>query len=182
MSGKLTLISSASPSGVASVEFTSGIDSTYDEYVFYWVNVHFSLNAKSLHMNASTDGGSSYGVVATNNVFESEHQEDDSNAQVAYMSGYDQAQASSPDLYLTREVKSDNDSSTSGELHLFNPSSTSKVKHWISTGFVGPTSADRASTFYTAGFYNTTSAIDAIKFVPSSGNIDAGNIYMFGVS
>jgi len=182
MSGKLTLISSATASGSSSVEFTSGIDSTYDEYVFYWVNVHFSANTKSLHMNASTNGGSSYGVVATNTVFEAEHQENDTNAQLVYMSGYDQAQASSPDLYLTREVKSDNDASTSGELHLFSPSSTSKVKHWISTGFVGPTSADRASTFYTAGYYNTTSAIDAIKFVPSSANIDDGNFYLYGVS
>ena len=178
-SADLKLLSTQTASGSAGVEFTSGLDSTYDLYIFKWINVDFASNTKSLYMQASTDGGSSYGVTATNTVFEAEHQEDGSNAALTYMTGYDSAQSTSA-LYLTREVKDDADANTSGELHLFTPSNTTYIKHWFSKGQVGMTNSDRSSILYTEGYYNTTSAINAIKFYNASANI-SGTFKLYGL-
>ena len=78
-------------------------------------------------------------------------------------------------------VGNENDESVSGTLHLFDPSNTTFVKHFISlTNAYNP--SDYVFQDYVAGYFNTTSAINAVDFKMSSGNIDSGVIKLYGIS
>jgi hypothetical protein len=178
--GNMVLLSTQTASGDASISFTSGITSTYKEYMFIFNNIHPASNS-NLQFQTSTDGGSSYGVTATTTFFYASHQENDGEAILAYLTSRDQAQ-STDFIYLTGDnmEASASDASVSGYLHLFEPSSTTFVKHYMSnTDHVadGPYQQNN----YSAGYFNTTSAINAVQFKMSSGNIDAGTIQMFGI-
>ena len=74
----------------------------------------------------------------------------------------------------------ENDESGNGTLHLFDPSNTTFVKHFIADTNTH-TDDDRSSRFFVGGYFNTTSAIDEIQFKMSSGNIDSGTIKMYGI-
>ena len=180
--GKMTLISSQTASGSASIEFTSGIDSTYPIYRFEFINIHPQTDIKFLGFQGSTDGGSNYATTITSTFFYAIHGESDSTY-FAYESGYDLAQGTS--LYnggqpLSDNIGSDSDQSLCGNLTLYNPSSTTFVKH-----FMANTSAythDNTETnSYIAGYFNTTSAINGIKFyLRDSANFD-GTIKLYGI-
>ena len=178
--GSLTHISTATASSSASIEFTSGIDSTYKEYVFYFVNIHPSTDGAYFEFQFSTDSGSTYATTITSTSFNSAHNESDSVAALQYVTADDLAQSTSFQRF-SATVGADNDQSTSGTMQIFNPSSTTFVKHFIANLDVYNPNNYSASVF-TAGYANTTSAIDAIKFQMSSGNIDAGQILLFGVN
>jgi hypothetical protein len=178
--GSLTHISTATASASASIEFTSGIDSTYKEYVFYFVNIHASSDAVNFQFNMSTDGGSNYNVTKTSTYFYASHDESGGSAQVSYNDNNDLAQSTGYQT-LFEECGSDNDQSGSGYLHLFNPSSTTFVKHFIAR-CSNYHRANLENDDYSAGYGNTTSAVNAIKFQMSSGNIDDGQILLFGVN
>jgi len=178
--GSLTHISTATASSSASIEFTSGIDSTYKEYVFYWVNCHPSIDFTRLQFNLSTDSGSTYAVTKTTTSFRAFHDEADTDSALSYETGNDLAQ-STGFQDLSDYNGNANDEASSGYLHLFNPSSTTFVKHFIANINSVQYSNYSINTFV-AGYGNTTSAIDAVKFQMSSGNIDAGQILLFGVN
>ena len=178
--GSLTHISTATASSSASIEFTSGIDSTYKEYVFYFVNIHPQTDDVDLEMNFSTDGGSNYNVTKTTTAFQTQHSEDDAVTSLSYEASWDLAQSTSNKVII-QNLGNDNDQSCGGYLHLYNPSSTTFVKHFIAN-FQSIHRANRSNQYFTAGYGNTTSAIDAIKFEMSSGNIDSGQILLFGVN
>ena len=178
--GSLVKISSVTASSSASVSFTSGIDSTYKEYIFFFNNLHPASNS-NLQFQTSTNGGSSYGVTATTTFFYASHQENDGEAIVTYNANRDHAQATDF-IYLTGDNMEGTaaDASVSGFLHLFEPSSTTFVKHYISnTDHVadGPYQQNN----YSAGYFNTTTAINAIQFKLTTGNIDSGTVTMYGV-
>ena len=179
--GSLTHISTATASSSASIEFTSGIDSTYKEYVFYFVNIHPAINSVNLQVNFR-DGGSSYDATKTTTAFISHHAENDAYTEFSYDGGADLAQSTAPQkLVGATSIGSDNDQSLSGYLHLFNPSSDVFVKHFIArTNTSG--SGDSSSDTFIAGYCNVTAAIDGVQFDMSSGNIDAGQILLFGVN
>ena len=180
-SGAMNLITTNTiSSGVSSSSFTSGIDSTYDTYIFKFINIHAATLNSQFHFQASTDGGSSYGVTVTTTNFIAYHNESGSATGLAYQTGYDLAQSTSYSL-ITGENGTENDESSSGTLHLFNPSNTTFVKHFMSR-HQQYTSGDYSYDNYSAGYFNTTSAIDAIQFKMSSGNIDSGVIKMYGLS
>jgi hypothetical protein len=176
--GSMTFISSATASASASIEFTLG---NYKEYQFYFVNIHPSVDFSKLNFNFSTDSGSNYNVVKTNTNFKAQHRESGAT-ELEYLTGGDLAQ-STADAQLIDELSNDNDGSGSGILQLFNPSSTTYVKHFLSMsngmGASGGVQYQRAN--YTGGYANTTSALTNIIFRFSSGNIDAGTILMFGI-
>ena len=177
--GSLNFISKATASASASIEFTSGIDSTYKEYVFYFNNMHPATDGTNLGFNFSTDGGSTYNVAKTTTTFRAVHFENDSVAVLGYFD-QDLAQGTG-DQRVGIGVGSDNDQSGCGYMHLYNPSSTTFVKHFtIVTS--GALSGDASINFFTAGYGNTTSAIDGIRFQMESGNIDAGEILLFGIN
>ena len=180
-SGSMVLLNTNTiSSGVSSSSFTSNIDSTYDTYVFKFINIHAATLNSQFHFQVSTDGGSSYGVTATTTNFISAHNEAGNSTALAYQTGYDLAQSTSYSL-ITGENGTENDESSSGILHLFSPSNTTFVKHFISR-HQQYTSGDYSYDNYSAGYFNTTSAINAIDFKMSSGNIDSGVIKMYGLS
>jgi len=178
--GSLNFISKATASASASIEFTSGIDSTYKEYIFYFVNIHPANDAVKFQFNLSTDGGSTYAVTKTTTFFRARHREDDAVTSLDYSTGNDLAQSTS-DQVLDDGLGNDNDQALSGSLTLFNPSSTTFVKHFISD-INEIQDNDMSLRGFVAGYGNTTSAIDAVKFQMSSGNIDSGEILLFGVN
>ena len=181
--GSLTHIATQTASSSASISFTSGIDSTYKEYIFYFVNIHGQTLREDFTFQCSTDGGSNYNTTITSTFFQLNHSEDDANANFGYLTSNDQAQGTGFQL-IARDFSDDNDGSLSGILHLFNPSSTTFVKHFMS---VFNAMHESPSGYYsnsdrTAGYFNTTSAINAVQFKATSGNIDSGQILLFGLN
>jgi hypothetical protein len=179
-SGALVLLSTQTASSSASLSFTSGIDSTYDSYVFKFINIHPQNDARGFFVNFSTDGGSNYNVVKTTTCFLARHRETGATADLAYKTGEDLAQ-STADQILNQEIGNGADECVSGSMQLFNPSSTTYVKHFISrtNGYEG--NFDYTFDWHTAGYCNTTSAINAVIFRFNSSNIDDGIIKMYGV-
>ena len=177
--GNLVFISKQTASSSSSVSFTSGIDSTYKEYIFYFNNIHPATDDTDITFQGSTNGGSSYGVTITSTNFQANHFESGATG-LGYEGSYDLAQSTNYQI-LNHSIGTDNDQSASGILHLFSPSDTTFVKHFIYRGSCYH-AADLIIDAYVAGYFNTTSAIDAIDFKMSSGNIDSGEITLFGVA
>ena len=175
----ITLISSQTASASATISFTTGIDSTYKAYKFVFVNVHPATNNVNFTFNMSTDAGSNYNVTKTSTFFYAYHTESDVTTALEYEPTFDLAQSTSFDI-LTSTVGNGNDESLSGSLTIFNPSSTTYVKHFISN-INDYNDIDISVNSYKAGYGNTTSAVNAIQFKFSSGNIDAGTIYLYGI-
>jgi hypothetical protein len=175
----ITLISSQTASNSASISFTSGIDSTYKAYKFVFSNIHPATDAAILRFNMSTDGGSNYNVTKTTTFVNVYHDEADTATDLEYRTARDLAQSTSFQD-LVNDPGNGNDESCSGSLILFNPASTTYVKHFISM-FQEYNANNYSSNPFTAGYGNTTSAVNAIRFQMSSGNIDDGTIYLYGI-
>jgi hypothetical protein len=176
--GALNLISTQTASSSASLEFS--INGTYDSYVFKFINMHPQNNNVDFEFNFSTDGGSNYNVTKTTTLFKTYHDEADTSTILEYDSGRDIAQGTGYQDIATN-FGNDNDQNLAGTLEIFNPSSTTFVKHFICrTQFTHH--ADFTVEHYVAGYGNTTSSINAIRFQMSSGNIDSGQILLFGVN
>ena len=180
----LILISTQTASNSANISFTTGLNGTYDVYEFKFINIHPSAEAY-LTFNGSTNGGSSYGVTNTITTFSAYHNESDTATAVQYQGSNDNAQSTN-NIILTDSINSfsPNDGNAGGTLQLFNPSSTTYVKHFMSntqTYYSITGNLDYSINWYTAGYFNTTSAINAIRFQMSSGNIDDGIIKLYGV-
>jgi hypothetical protein len=176
----LTLITTNTESGDAVSEFTSGINSTYDEYMFVYTNMNPATDNTRFRFQASTDGGSSWGVSFTTTYFHATHTEGGSQT-FGYQSGEDQ-QANTSYQALTKLQGNGSDDCTDGVLHLFTPSNTTYVTHFYARSLgTGTTSANTALDVWTAGYWNTATAIDGIRFEMDSGNMD-GVIQMFGVA
>ena len=181
-SGDMNLITTNTiSSGVSSSSFTSNIDSTYDTYLFKYINIHAGTNDAKFQFNLSSDSGSSYNVTKTTTAFRGYHDEADSQTNLSYQTGQDLAQSTAYQTLTDEMGTSNNDESLVGEIYLFNPSSTTFVKHFISTiAEVGGGDSQLKNNFI-AGYINTTSAIDEVQFKMSSGNIDAGDICLYGI-
>jgi|688.fasta_scaffold735769_2 hypothetical protein len=179
VSATLVLLSTQTASASANISFTTGLNSTYDEYIFKFINIHPATDNVQLTFNMSTDSGSNYNVTKTTTYFRAYHGEDGSEGVIDYATAHDLAQSTSFQN-LGIQIGNDNDQNCSGFLTLFNPSSTTYVKHFISTAQVS-NNADLSLVGYIAGYGNTTSAINAVRFQMSSGNIDDGIIKLYGV-
>lgn len=176
--GKLKLISSQTASNSASISFTTGLDSTYKIYKFVFSNIHARTDAVFFQFNLSTDAGSNYNVTKTTTMFRSHHNEADTEANLSYQADKDLAQSTSYQ-YLMPYIGNDADQSGNGSLTLFNPASTTYVKHFIATTNHSEY-FDYSQEYFMAGYGNTTSAINAIQFQMSSGNFD-GTIYLYAI-
>src|SRR5210317_1054911 len=178
-SGTLKLLSTQTASSSASLDFTSGIDSTYDSYVFKYINIHPSSVAQ-LTVNFR-DGGSNFDATKTTTAFNPYHNENDSGAAVDYRAAWDLKQLTS-DQIIAQSLGNGNDESASGYLILFDPSSTTYIKNFIgTTEYYQTFGATGSFGVHYAGYCNVTAAIDGVRFKMSSGNIDAGTIKMYGV-
>jgi len=177
--GTLILLSTQTASASATISFTTGLDSTYDEYIFKFINIHPATDNVKFTFNMSTDSGSNYNVTKTTTMFSSAHDEGDTYTNLGYNTAEDLAQSTSFQPISTGNGNGA-DESCSGTLTLFNPSSTTYVKHYIST-LHSYHWEDIAFSWFSAGYGNTTSAVNAIRFQYSSGNIDDGIIKLYGV-
>ena len=178
--GAMTLLATETASSSATISFTSGIDSTYKEYQIHWTDAHPATDSVYLQFNGSIDTGSNYNVTKTTTFFRAAHDEADSTTVFGYDTGEDIAQGTGFQG-LNVSIGNDNDQCGGGILHLFNPSSTTFVKHFIFRG-ANPNAGDYIVDTFVAGYFNTTSAVDAIQFKMASGNIDAGDICLYGIN
>jgi len=176
--GSLTHIATQTASSSASVNFTSGIDSTYKEYIFYFVNMHSATNNTPFQFQVNADGQTGFNETITSTHFSAYNGESVVSTGLGYRTDNDLANGT--DYQFLINAGNGNDESQSGYLHLFNPSSTTFVKHFIAR-FSTTESAYNSDNF-TAGYINTTSAIDEISFKYSSGNMDSGQILLFGLN
>ena len=177
--GDMKLLSTATASSSASISFNSTyINSDYKIYKFEFINIHPATNDVAFRFQGSIDGGSNYGVTITSTAFAAQHEENDTGATLTYLTASDLAQ--STNFQPIGASGNDNDQNTVGILYLFNPSSTTYVKHWLATTNFTDHGDGSYNRFY-AGYFNTTSAINALQFQFSSGNIDAGQIKLYGI-
>jgi len=179
----LTLIKTLTASSSSTLSFVDGssdvvLDSTYPIYLFKFINIHPETNSKELRFNGSTDSGSNYNVTKTSTSFEVAHYEDASLTNFRYRTDQDQAQSTAFHP-LIADIGNLDDECAVGYMYLFNPSSTTFVKH-----FIARVNAYQGENYtvdnYTAGYGNTTSSVDAVRFQMSSGTFD-GIIKMYGV-
>ena len=178
--GAMVLLETQTASSDDTIDFTSNIDSTYKEYIFKFYDIHPETDNVDFTFQGNAAGGSGYNETMTTTVFRALHDEADTAATTNYDSGRDQAQGTAFQI-LAHEIGNDNDSCVSGSLHLFNPSSTTFVKHFMSTVNLYAAS-NMSENKFTAGYFNTTSAIDEIQFKMSSGDIDTGTFKLYGVT
>jgi hypothetical protein len=176
--GSLILLSTQTASASATISFTSGIDSTYDSYVFKFIDIHPATDNADFEFNMTIDG-TNWNVTKTTTTFYSYHMEDDSGAGLTYEAAYDLAQGTGFQ-YLAADIGNGNDESASGSMVLYNPSSTTFVKHFLHSGnrYVG---SNISANDFVAGYGNTTSAVTGIQFKMSTGNIDSGVIKLYGI-
>ena len=177
--GNLILLSTQTASSSANISFTSGIDSTYKEYVFKFIDIHMATSDASFTVNFR-DGGSNYDATKTTTFFRAYHNEGGSAQALTYSSSADLAQSTSAQAIITSNG-TDNDMSASGTLHLFDPSSTTFVKHFTSDCHVYHKD-DYSQRLLVAGYANVTAAIDGVQFGVSAGTIDSGTFKMYGVT
>jgi hypothetical protein len=177
--GTLILLSTQTASASANISFTTGLDSTYDEYIFKFIDIHPATDNVSFQFNMSTDSGSNYNVTKTTTAFNAQHDEADTDTDLNYLTSQDLAQSTGFQT-LMLGIGNGADENGAGTLQIFNPSSTTYVKHFISR-MSYYYQANYIFDFYTAGYGNTTSAVNAIQFKMSSGNIDDGIIKLYGV-
>ena len=178
--GSLNLISTQTASSSATISFTSGIDDTYKKYIIKWINVHPATDDVDFKFQGSIDGGSNYNVSITSTWFEACHDEADTGTSLAYNDSRDQANGTALQ-FINNKLGNDNDQSSCGELILYSPSDTTFVKHFL-IKTIRISENDFQAQQYCAGYFNTTSAINAIVFQMSSGNIDSGTFKLYGVS
>ena len=183
-SGAMTLIKTLTASSSSTLSFVHGssdvvLDGTYPIYVFKFIDIHSANDEVSFEFNLSEDVGSNYNVSKTTTFFNGEHNENDSTARLEYRTGKDLANGTGNQT-INFSQGNDNDQSSSGELILFNPASTTFVTHFIARSSI-IADGDYMRDAFVAGYANVTSAIDAIKFTMSSGNIDSGTIKLYGI-
>tara|TARA_A100001011_G_C13887045_1_gene665380 strand:+ start:90 stop:665 length:576 start_codon:yes stop_codon:yes gene_type:complete len=178
--GSMNLISTQTASSSSTVSFTSGIDSTYKEYIFKFYDIHPATDNTYLTFQADTGTNTNYNQTITSSFFKSLHNESGGTSALSYDTSSDLAQSTSFQ-HLSRNVGNDNDQSIAGTLHIFDPSNTTFVKHFIATTNVY-TSDDYSIASFVAGYFNTTTALTRFQFKMESGNIDSGIIKLYGIS
>ena len=179
--GALTLLSTETASSDATIDFTSGIDSTYKEYMFKFYDIHPATDQVDFSWQTDTGTNTSYNITCTSTTFRAYHNEAGTDAGLGYVTGEDQAQGTAfQKLTAGGTVGNDNDQAASGYLHIFNPSSSVFVKHFICRSNASH-NGDYTTDFFAAGYFNTTTALTRVQFKMLSGNIDAGDICLYGI-
>ena len=182
--GSLNLISTQTASSSSTISFTSNIDSTYKEYIFKFINIHPSAESV-FSFQADTGTNTSYNQTITSASFRAFHREDAGENGLGYITGGDQAQGTGfQHLMESPQLGTNNDENLNGTLHIYNPSSTTFVKHFTARTLSQNDDSQPAYVLdgYFAGYFNTTTALTRFQFKFASGNIDAGTIKMYGVA
>ena len=175
----MILLATETASSSATISFTSNIDSTYKEYVFKFYDIHPSADGEEFTFQADTGTNTNYNQTITSTYFLAEHNEAGTSTGLSYQDSRDLAQSTSFQHFGV-DTGNDNDQASSGYLHIFEPSSTTFVKHFIGT-LQQAHQNDLSLVGHVAGYWNTTTALTRFQFKMSSGTIDAGVIKMYGV-
>ena len=177
--GSLVLLETQTASSSSTISFTSNIDSTYKEYIFKFIDIHPASEYAHFSFQADTGTNTNYNQTITSTAWTSTSNEGGTEAIINYQTASDQGQGTGFQ-YLTDQLEADNDSCAAGTLHIFDPSNTTFVKHFIArTQFHQADPSSRE--YYVAGYINTTTAIDGVQYSMSSGNIDSGTIKLYGL-
>jgi hypothetical protein len=180
--GGMVFISKQTASSSATISFTSGIDSTYKEYLFTFNNMHPATDNTQFAFQVDTGTNTNYNIACTSSTFRAYHNEAGNDAGIGYVTGEDQAEGTAfQKLTAGGTIGNDNDQSASGYLHIFNPSSSVFVKHFICRSNASH-NGDYTADFYAAGYFNTTTALTRVQFKMLSGNTDAGDICLYGIN
>ena len=174
----LVLISEQTASSSANISFTSGIDSTYKKYIFKFFDIHAGTDNVNFTVGFR-DGSTDYDATKTTTYFYGYNTEASGGGTLEYEASGDLAQGTGFQ-YLSSQMGTGNDECLVGTLHLFDPASTTFVKHFTSTTNIYDR-ADISVNLYVAGYCNVTAAIDGVQFKMSSGSIDAGTFKLYGV-
>ena len=182
--GSMTLIKTVTASNDATIDFVDGtssvvLDSTYPVYLFKMINVHGITDDTQFKFQGNSSGGSGFNETITSTYFKAGQNEAGDYTILGYGTGSDQAQGTGYQT-ISENMGNANDECGSGELYLFNPSSTTFVKHFL-VKLQHQQHASQSYQSYTAGYFNTTSAIDEISFKFASGNIDSGTFKLYGI-
>ena len=177
--GNLVLLATQTASSSATLSFTSSIDSTYKEYIFKCIEMHPASDSQRLQFQADTGTNTNYNQTITSTSFRASHTEAGTTSGPSYKTATDQAQGTAFQT-IGESSGNANDESTSGTLHVFEPSSTTFVKHFFSK-FNSSMSSEGSNNQFSAGYFNTTTALTRFQFKFASGNIDSGTIKMYGV-
>jgi len=172
------LILSQTADASSSISFTSGIDNTYDKYMFVFFELNPVDNAVDFRFQVNASGQTGYDEVITSSAFMAHHYENNSSEGLAYSTGYDQAQGTAPQI-ICENIGNQADECGAGELHLYNPASTTQIKNFYSR-FSLLAASDYSGDIFIGGYINTASAIDEVQFSFESGNFD-GTIKMYGI-
>ena len=175
----VVLLSTQTASGDSELDFSSDITSTYGEYIFRFYNMNPATDGMDFLFQVNAAGESDFDETITSTFFVAYHDEANTVTGLAYQTGSDQAQGTAYQRIVYNALGNLADESGSGEFHLFNPASTTYVKHFYST-MQANTEGNYSVVSYAAGYINTTAAIDQIQFKMGSGNFD-GTIKMWGV-
>ena len=183
--GSMTFIKKLTASSSATLSFVDGasdvvLDDTYKEYIITFKDIHAGTNQVSFTFNLSVDTGSNYNVAKTTTYARAYHYENDTATALGYHTSSDLAQGTGEQILFNGAMSTDNDHCLAGHIHLFNPSSTTFVKHFVSR-IVAVSDQDYNYDALIAGYANSTSAVDAVRFKMSDGNIDAGDICLYGI-
>jgi len=185
--GSMIHIKTLTASSSANLSFVHGtdgvvLDNTYPIYKFVFINCHPATNNADVLFQASTDGGSSYGITTTSTYHEARHAENDGTTFLGYNTGFDLAQ-STDYIHISGSISNEDDSTLSGELTIYSPSNTTFVKHYISrvNKIFDLSGSMETSDAYVSGYFNNTSAINAFDFKMDTGNMDSGKIKLYGI-
>ena len=178
--GAWNLISTFTSDGSdATASITSGLDSTYDLYALHHINIEPASNGSGYSFQGSIDGGSNYNVSMQTSTFRSVHDEANDTV-LQYVTSLDQVNGTSfQDFGVS--VGDDGDQSVSALMYLYTPSSTTFTKFFQSRIIVHH-SDNGVFSYYIDGYFNTTSAINALQWKFSAGDITSGKIKLYGIS
>jgi hypothetical protein len=115
--GGMTLLSTQTASSSSTISFTSGIDSTYDSYVFKFYDIHPATSSSLFTFQADTGTNTNYNQTITSTNFRAKHTEADGGTGLEYRTARDQAQGTA--FQLSEGIENDNDSSLSGTLQVY---------------------------------------------------------------
>ncbi len=177
-SGSAVLLSTATASDDASIEFT--LPTAYKQVVFKYYGIRPVSDTRDFMVQANVSGESGYNETMTTTTFYAYHDESDSASSVFYSTGTDQAQGTSYQI-IADDIGNDSDQCASGELILYNPASTTYVKHFSGRAAIYKAS-DYAGDFFSGGYFNVTGALDSVSFKMDWDNIASGTIKMWGIS
>ena len=182
LGGNMKFIKKLTASSSSTLSFVNGssdvvLDSTYKEYVFTFKNIHPQTSDANFTVGFR-DGSTDYDAVKTTSYARVYNAEAGSSNALEHQ---DEDLDQSTDFHkLTTDLGAEKDEGCSGFMHFFNPANTTFAKHFISELSVYSQN-DYNYHVFTGGYVNTTTAIDAVQFKMHSGNIDAGDICLYGI-